>query len=496
MLSVPPWQFLLFSLQLFHPFRTVRSRNSIPNSLFLAYHRPVPHTTQLPPGPRGNYFLGSARELAHDWPGFTLRCSREFGDVARYRFLRTSICQFTHPDDIESVLVRQAGNFHKSRDYAVLRFVLGRGLLTNEGASWQSQRQLIQPTFRHESISAYAAIMADSACTHLARWRDQQTADLHAEMAQLTLDIVNRCLFGSRLSHDIRHIGSAVEIVMDRFFSQAALSFLLPLNFPIPKSPRLLHSRRQLDRVIFSIIRERRASPSSSNDLLQTLLTAHDADGNKMSDVQIRDEVMTLFLAGHETTANALTWTWYLLAQNPAVEQTLHAELDAVLAGRPPAHADLPRLPYTEMVVKESLRIYPPAWGIGRLAIRDCEIGGFRIPAGSNVFILPWLVHRDPRFFPDPLRFDPERWRTDPVRSGRIPRFAYFPFGGGPRVCIGAGFAMMETTLLLATIAQRYRFTRLSDQPVEPFFSITLRPRRGLPVQITARTTKSAPTSA
>lgn len=451
---------------------------------------PVAYT--LPPGPKGHFLLGHAQSLAHDWPGFSMRCARDFGDIASYRFLRIPICQFTHPDDIETVLVRQAANFHKSRDYAVLAFILGRGLLTNEGTSWQAQRQLIQPAFRHENISSYAAIMADAAGRLMSRWTDQQAADLHQEMAQLTLEIVTRCLFGSKLNHDTRVIGSAIAAVMDRFFSQAFLSFLLPEGFPIPKTPRLLRSRRELNRVIFAIIRERRAASNPGNDLLQTLLNAHDERGNRMDDVQLRDELMTLFIAGHETTANALTWTWYLLAQNPAVEVALVAELEQVLGGRPPVLSDLPRLPYAEMVMKESLRLYPPAWGIGRLAIRDFEIAGFHMRAGTNVFILPWLVHRDPRFFPDPLRFDPERWRGDPARAGRIPRFAYFPFGGGPRVCIGAGFAMMEATLLLATIAQRYRFTLLPEPPVVPFFSITLRPRHGLPVRICARESPKA----
>lgn len=445
-----------------------------------------------PPGPKGNFFLGNAPELAHDWPGFCARCARDFGDIAFYRFLHVPICQFTHPDDIETVLVSRAANFHKSRDYSALEFILGNGLLTNDGPTWQRQRQLIQPTFRHENISAYAQIMASSAAAHLSRWRDQQTCDIHQEMAELTLDIVTKSLFGSKLSHDTRAIGTEVAAVMERFFSQAALSFLIPDGFPLPKSPRLLRSRRHLNRVIFSIIRDRRASAAPSNDLLQTLLDAHDEHGARMNDVQLRDEVMTLFLAGHETTSNALAWTWYLLAQNPAVEYALMSELDQVLAGRPPALSDLPRLPYTEMVVKESMRLYPPAWGIGRRAISDFEIGGYRIRAGTNIFILQWITHRDPRFFPDPERFDPERWRVDPVRSGHIPRFAYFPFGGGPRVCIGAGFAMMEATLLLATIAQRYRFTLLPDPPVVPFFSVTLRPRHGLPVRIESRATHSA----
>ena len=441
----------------------------------------------LPPGPRGNFLLGSAPELAHDWPGFCGRCAREYGDIAFYRFLRVPICQLTHPDDIEAVLVRHASSFHKSRDYAALEFILGRGLLTNEGQPWQTQRQLIQPAFRHENISNYAGIMAASAAEHLARWYDERTCDVHEEMAALTLDIVTKSLFGSKLSHDARAIGTDVAAYMDRFFSQAALSFLLPDGFPIPKSPRLLRLRSHLNQVIFSIIRDRRQSSVPATDLLQTLLTAADDAGHRMDDVQLRDEIMTLFLAGHETTANALSWTWYLLAQNPVIERNLHDELDGVLASRAPSFADLPRLAYCEMVIKESMRLFPPAWGIGRRALRAIDLRGYRIPKGTNVFILQWLTHRDPRFFPEPLRFDPERWRSDPVRSGLMPRFAYFPFGGGPRVCIGAGFAMMEATLLLATIAQRYRFELLPDPPVVPFFSVTLRPRHGIPARIKAR---------
>lgn len=434
----------------------------------------------LPPGPKGNFLLGSAPDLMRDWPGFSTRCAREYGDVVFYRFLHVPVCQVTHPDGIEQILVRQASNFHKSKDYAALRFILGNGLLTNEGASWQAQRQLMQPAFRHESISSYAGIMASSAQALLSRWKDGEARDIHEDMTQLTLDVVARSLFGAQVSQDARSVGSDVAAVMARFLQQAALSFVLPDGTPLPKGPRLLRSKRRLDQKIYAIIHERRSSPASANDLLQILLDAQDEHGSRMTDEQLRDEIMTLFLAGHETTANALTWTWFLLAQNPAVQQALTAELDSVLRGAPPTLADLPRLPYTEMVIKESMRLYPPAWGIGRRALQDFDLNGYRIPAGTNVFLLQWVTHRDARFFPDPGRFDPERWRDDPVRRGRLPRFAYFPFGGGPRVCIGAGFAMMEATLLLATLAQRFQFSLLPDTRVTPFFSITLRPKHGL----------------
>jgi len=441
----------------------------------------------LPPGPKGIFLLGSAREFARDWPGHMERCAREYGDICAYRFLHVPICQIVHPDHIDQVLVRNPGNFHKSRDYGALKFILGNGLLTNEGASWQKQRQLIQPAFRHENILTYGEIMADSTARHLGRWEGGETRDLHHEMAELTLDIVSKSLFGTNAAHLAHEVGEEISAVMERFQAMAALSFMLPDNFPIPKTPRLMRSKRKLDGVVLSIIRDRRKSKTTGDDLLQRLLDAQDEAGRRMSDEQLKDEVMTLFLAGHETTANALTWTWYLLAQNPQVEQALGAEVDSVLAGRAPTLSDLPKLPYVEMVVKESMRLYPPAWGFGRLALEDFELGGYRILAGTNIFITQWLTHRDARFFPDPLRFDPERWREDPVRKGKIPRFAYFPFGGGPRVCIGAGFAMLEAALLLATIAQRYRFSLAPGAKVVPLFSVTLRPKYGLPMILRSR---------
>ena len=441
----------------------------------------------LPPGPKGKFFFGNALRLAGHWSGYSAECAREYGGVVFYKFFHVPVVMVSNPDAIESVLVRNASNFHKSRDYAAIRSFLGNGLLTSEGAFWQSQRQLIQPAFRHENITAYAQIMSDSAAMLLTRWRDAETRDLHYEMSSLTLEIVAKALFGSRVAHDSKFIGTEIATVMDLFLSQAALSFLLPERIPLPKGPRLLRSRKRLNKVIQSIINDRRMHPIESNDLLATLLAAQDEHGTRMTDDQLRDEIMTLFMAGHETTANALCWTWYLLAQNPEAQQKLHAELDNVLHGAPPTLPDLPRLSYTELVVKESMRLYPPAWGIGRRAIEDFELSGYRIPAGTNVFLMQWLTHRDERFFPEPERFEPQRWRDDPIRRGKLPRFAYFPFGGGPRVCIGAGFAMMEAVLLLASIAQRYSFSLPPDAIVKPFFSITLRPKDGLRMQLHRR---------
>ncbi|MGB2625882.1 MAG: cytochrome P450 [Candidatus Acidiferrum sp.] len=444
-------------------------------------------TLPLPPGPKGTFFFGNALQLAGHWSGYSAGCARQFGGIVFYRFFHVPVVMISNPDAIEMVLVRNAANFHKSRDYAAIRSFLGNGLLTSEGRFWQSQRQLIQPAFRHENISTYAQIMSDSAATLLSNWKDRETRDLHHEMSSLTLDVVAKALFGAKVAHDSKSIGTEIATVMERFLSQATLAFLLPQGIPLPKGPRLLRSRRRLNRVIQSIINDRRAHPVENNDLLETLLAAQDEQGQRMTDDQLRDEIMTLFMAGHETTANALCWTWYLLAMNPEAEQRLHAEIDNVLHGVPPSLADLPRLPYTEMVVKESMRLYPPAWGIGRLALQDFELNGYRIPAGTNVFLMQWITHRDERYYPEPERFTPERWQDDPIRRGKLPRFAYFPFGGGPRVCIGAAFAMMELTLLLATIGQRFSFSLPPDSNVKPLFSITLRPKDGLTMQLHRR---------
>lgn len=438
----------------------------------------------LPPGPRGLAALGNVISFGRDWSGFLSRCQREYGDIVYFRFLNVPFCLVAHPDQIEEVLVKNASNFVKSRDYRALRAALGNGLLTSEGSYWQKQRKLIQPAFRHENVVSYARLMTDAAAGMLGNWHDGETRDIHEDMMAATLEVVAKSLFGSDVSQNARGVGQAVDTVMSLFIDQANLAFLLPEKLPLPKSARLRKAVEHLHSVVDEIIRARRARPRPANDLLDTLLEMRDESGAGMSVEQLRDEVMTLFMAGHETTANALTWTLYLLSQNQDKAEALQTELRSVLAGRLPAAADLPRLVYTDMVVKEGMRLYPPAWGIGRRALERFELGGYRIPAGTNLFLLQWITQRDARFFERPEKFEPERWRDDPVRSGKLPRFAYFPFGGGPRVCVGAGFAMMEATLLLAAFAQRFRFELAPGQDLEPLFSVTLRPKQGLRMRL------------
>jgi cytochrome P450 len=444
---------------------------------------------RLPPGPRGHFLLGNLAAVSRDWLGFYAQCARDYGDVVKLRYLHVPICLLMHPRDIEYVLVTNPGNFTKSADYRALARVLGNGLLTNEGKPWQRQRGLIQPAFRRENILSYAAVMTHAASRMLDSWTGGESHNVHEDMMAVTLEIVAQCLCGAEVACAADRVGKAMEVVTDRFMTDASQALLLPFDLPDFLVPSRRDAISALNEIINGIIRQRRASHQSRGDLLDTLLHARDTEGHPMSDTQLRDEVMTLFLAGHETTAIALSWTCYLLGQHPQVEAKLVEELNAVLGDREPTPEDLPRLRYTEMVLKESMRLYPAVWGIGRKAMADCEIGGYRVTAGTNIFIFQSLTQRDPRFFPDPNAFDPERWREDPIRSGKIPRFAYFPFGGGPRVCVGAAFAMLEAMLLLAMIQQEFHLELVPGHLVEPLPSVTLRPKHGIRVTVHRRLT-------
>ena len=441
---------------------------------------PAKSSPRLPPGPKGHFLLGSIVEMSRDWLGFYQRCAEQYGDVVLVRLAHVPVYLIAHPRDIETVLVTNTANFTKSSDYRALARVLGKGLLTSEGDFWRRQRGLIQPAFHKQNIQAYAQVMTAATARILDSWKDGEERNLHDDMMRVTLEIVAQCLYSAEVSGDAERVGKAMEVVMERFVTNASLAVLFPFDIPLVFVRRESRAIRTLNEIIGGIIQERRASNQKHENLLDMLLRARDADGNPMSDTQLRDEVMTLFLAGHETTAIALSWACYLIAQHADVEAALARELQEVLGIRAPAPDDLPRLRYTEMVLKETLRLYPAVWGIGRKAIADCELGGYGIPAGSNIFILQWRTQRDARFFPDPERFDPERWRDDPLRSGKIPRYAYFPFGGGPRVCVGASFAMMEATLLLAMIQQRFHLELVPNHPIEILASVTLRPKHGI----------------
>ncbi len=433
-----------------------------------------------PPGPKKKFFGGYIFAFRRDPLEFLARVARDYGDSTSFHVGPHRFYFFNHPDLIRDVLVTQHDKFHKGRALKRSKRLLGEGLLTSEGEHYRRQRRLAQPAFHRARIEAYGSVMVDCAQRATARWHDGQTLDISNEMTRLTLAIVGKTLFDADVEADAREVGEALTEVMDMFgYLMLPYAELLE-KLPLPAHKRFQKARARLDAIIYRLINERRASGVDRGDLLSMLLLAEDTegDGAGMSNEQVRDEAMTLFLAGHETTANLLTWTWYLLAQHPEVEARLHAELDAVLEdGRAPATQDLPRLVYTEMVVSESMRLCPPAWAVGRLAIKECEIGGYHIPQGALVLVSQYVMHRDARFFPDPEAFDPERWT--PATKETRPPFAYFPFGGGPRRCIGESFAWMEATLLVASIARHWRMRLVPGQQVEMLPRITLRPGKG-----------------
>ncbi|MDT7688202.1 MAG: hypothetical protein QOE46_961 [Acidobacteriota bacterium] len=442
------------------------------------------------PGPKTLWPIGHVYQFRRDPLAFLTRVAREYGDVTRFKAGPQSIYLLNHPDYVRDVLVTHHARFRKGRALQRAKRLLGEGLLTSEGDFWRRQRRLAQPAFHRQRISSYARVMVEYAVKTSRSWRDGETLDVADEMMRLTLAVVGKTLFDADVESDADEVGAALSEVMSLFgYLMLPFSELLEKIPLLPPRRRFERARARLDAVIYRIIEERRRAVADRGDLLSTLLLAVDEEGDRtgMTNEQLRDEVMTLFLAGHETTANALTWGWYLLAQNPEVEARLHAELDTVLeAGRLPTFEDMAALRYTEMVVAETMRLYPPAWAVGRLAIEEHEVAGFRIPRGALVLVSQYVMHRDPRFFPDPERFDPERW-TPEAKAAR-PQFSYFPFGGGPRRCIGEGFAWTEAVLILATLARRWRLRLLPGHTVETQPRITLRPGKGgVPVRLERR---------
>ena len=427
------------------------------------------------------------RAFARDSLGFVTRAAREHGDVVRWRLGAERMALLSHPDDARDVLVTNARRFRKGRGLERAKLLLGEGLLTSEGDFHLRQRRLAQPAFHRERVAGYGDAMVRDAMRARDRWRAGETIDASHEMSRLTLAVVGKTLFGADVEEEAPEIGEALTAALGSFgFAVLPLGGLLQRVPFLPTVRRFNRARARLDATIYRIIAEHRAAGRDRGDLLSMLLAAQDDEGagGGMTDLQLRDEAMTIFLAGHETTANALAWSWYLLSQHPEAEARLHAELDAAVGARPPTAADLPRLPYARMVLAESMRLYPPAWVIGRRATEPYAVRGETLPARTVVLVSPWVLHRDPRWWPEPEAFRPERWADD---AAERPRLAYLPFGAGTRVCIGEQFAWMEGVLLLATIAQRWRLRLVAGHPVVPQAIITLRPRHGLRMVVEAR---------
>lgn len=424
--------------------------------------------------------------LRRDIIGFFLDTVRTHGDVAYVSIGPRRLFLINHPDLIQEVLVTRHKSFHKSWVMQQAKFVLGEGLLTSEDDFHRRQRKLMQPAFHKRRVEGYGAVMADYAARTANRWQPGETLDVSQEMMRLTLSVAAKTLFNADVESEADEIGAALTEVLG-FFDRILSPWAPLLNrMPLPSNRRFDRALARLDATVYGMIEARRASGEDAGDVLSMLLAAQDEDdGGVMTDRQVRDEALTLFLAGHETTANALTWTWYLLSENPPVEAKLHRELDEVLEGRCPGIDDLSNLEYTRKVLTESMRLFPPAYMLSREALEDVPLGGYVAPKGDIVVMSQYAIHRDARFYGAPERFDPDRWT--PEMQERLPRFAYFPFGGGPRVCIGETFAWTEGMLVLATIARRRRLRLVPDHPVELRPLITLRPRHGMVMQVDAR---------
>ncbi len=450
-------------------------------------------TVRVPPGPTALSAITHFRRVRRDPPAYFGWLSRTYGDVSMARIGPRRICVITDPELVREVLVTKQRNFTKTRALRRAGLLLGDGLLTSEGDHWLRQRRLMQPAFHKARVDGYATSMVEFAERASERWHDGECLDIHREMMRLTLAIACATLFSARVESEADEIADALETAMS-LFRRLTMPFSELLdNLPLAANRRFAAARARLDATVNRIIRERRADGRDAGDVLSMLLLAQDdaGSGEGMTDEQVRDEVLTLFLAGHETTANALSWTWYLLARNPRVETALHSEIDAVLGDRRASAADLERLHYTRAVIAESMRLYPPAWAVGREAKEQFELGGYTIPAHTMLFMSQWLIHHDERWFSDPLEFRPERWTPEMEQS--LPKFAYFPFGGGPRKCIGESFAWMESVLVLATLARRWRVKLADpDHVVMPRAVITLRPAGGIGAVLERRLTASA----
>lgn len=445
---------------------------------------PLKQPPAFPPG----WIAGNALQFRRDPLTYLLRNARENGDIAMFRVGPFTAYQFNHPDHIYEVLLGQADHLQKARIYKRgLSEYLGNGLLISDGSFWKRQRKLAQPAFHMKRINTYADVMVKYTQQLIAAWRPGQTLNVSDEMMHVTLRIVAKTLFDTDITGSSDKVSEALEVMLHSVTEYSRTIIKIPEWIPTPARRRKRWSIETMDAIIMQVIQARRASGEDSGDLLSMLMQARDDEGTPMSDRQLHDEALTIVLAGHETTANALTWTLYLLSQNPEIEARLYEEVRTVLGDRTATLEDVEKLTYTEQVVKEGMRLYPPAWSVGRQLNKgaNVEIGGYRIPERTSLIVAAYVTHRDPRWFPDPERFDPERFT--PENEKALPRYAYFPFGGGPRICIGNSFAMMEAKLILATIIQQHRLSLVPNHPVVPEPLITLRPKYGMKMVVQKR---------
>ncbi|RVU45852.1 cytochrome P450 [Lujinxingia sediminis] len=455
-----------------------------------------PRPFEATPQPPSSMLLGHVPAFKRDMLKTLMESRARYGDRVRFRLLNREGFFVAHPDDLNHVLIRNNRNFVKTtRGYRAMRQLLGNGLVTSEGDFWLRQRRIAQPSFHQKRINGFAETMVNVAEKSVREWEARQAAarggqapvvGLSAEMTRITLDIVGFTLLSTELSSHSAKVSARLQFVLEEVTRRIRVPWSFPLSVPTPANMRVNRAIAGLDEVVEGIIARRRKGQDNPEDLLTMLMEARDEEsGEGMSDAQLRDEVMTIFLAGYETTATALTWTFYMLSQHPEAEARLHAELDEVLeGGRLPTLADLPRLAWTRMVIEESMRLYPPVPMLARTSVEDDVIGGYQVPAGTFVILSPYVTHRHPDFWESPETFDPERFR-DP--KAERPRFAYFPFLGGPRQCIGKSFAMMEAQLVLATLASRFKLRCASDAPVKPNVTVTLGVKKDIPMRLVAR---------
>lgn len=449
---------------------------------------------EYPPGPAYILPYRLLRKFLRDPLKMLIDISHTYGDIAHFKFGRQNVYLLNHPDYIEDVLVTNYKNFIKSRGLQVSKRLLGNGLVTSEGEYHDRQRHLIQPTFYPKRIKSHAGMMVKQALDICNSWHDGTILDIHKEMTKLTLAIICKTVLGYDIDPEHDEVGDALLVCM-KYFNRLLMPFgeliekipLLPINKGFQKA------KSDLDSIVYRMIKEHRKKldkeheKKEDDDLLLTLLQAQDEEAGigRMTDQQLRDEVMTIFLAGHETTANALTWTFYLLSEHPTIETKLQQELDSIYGSSRTTITidDVPRLEYTQKILTESMRLYPPAWALGRQAIDDYKVGGYTIPKGSIILMSQYVMHRNPRYFPEPDRFYPDRW-TEEFKK-QLPRFSYFPFGGGIRGCVGEPFAWLEAILLLATICRQWRMKHVPSHKVELKALITLRPKYGMHMKIT-----------